>query len=148
MDIFRQKREQLKVIDEAVVSRELFEFARKISSTMVQMNRDQIEKESRDIHGNAIGFYSTATELISGGKKKAGDPFTGRDTGEWLSKFYMGVHGTVLHFGSTDPKTDDILDSPHWLSADLFGLSDENLQEVVNEYFLPFVLDYFKKALL
>jgi len=122
-----------------VISKDLFDFIQSVQQYMVDLNQKQIKEDSQDIYGDAIGFYSRATDLITGGKKKEGDPFDGDSTGKWLNDFYMSISGTVLSFGSTDPKTDDILSSDNWLSVDLFGLTEENLNLVISEKILPFV---------
>jgi hypothetical protein len=114
---------------------------------MVEMNKKQINDDSKDIYGKAIGFYSKATEIITNGVKGAGEPFTGKDTGNWLNSFYVTVQDSTFYFGSTDPKTDDILDSPHWLSSSLFGLTDENLNLLIETKLKPFVLDYYRQKL-
>ncbi len=134
-------------IDANIVSKELFDFIRAISKELVELNKKQINEDSQDIYGKAIGFYSRATEFLTLGAKKAGEPFTGEDTGSWLSRFYVTVLDNTFFFGSTDPKTDDILDSPYWLSSDLFGLTDENLQMVIDTKFLPFIKEYYRKSL-
>jgi uncharacterized protein (UPF0335 family) len=134
-------------IDSNIVSKELFDFIRAISKELVELNKKQINEDSQDIYGKAIGFYSRATEFLTLGVKKAGEPFTGEDTGSWLSRFYVTVLDNTFFFGSTDPKTDDILDSPYWLSSDLFGLTDENLQMVIDTKFLPFIKEYYRKSL-
>lgn len=130
-----------------IVSEELFVFIKSLSALMVEMNKKQINEDSQDIYGKAIGFYSRATELITNGAKGAGEPFTGKDTGSFLDKFYVTVLDDVFYFGSTDPKTDDILDSPNWLSSSLFGLTDKNLKEVIETRITPFVLNYYRKEL-
>lgn len=107
---------------------------------MVELNKKQINEDSQDIYGKAIGFYSKATDILTNGQKEWGTPFTGKDTGDWLDKFYVTVLDDVFFFGSTDPKTDDILSSPHWLSSSLFGLTDKNLKDVIDTKILPFVL--------
>jgi len=122
------------------IKRDLSKFIRSIEKQIIDKNKEQIEVDSKDIYGNAIGFYSYATELISGGAKKQGDPFTGKDTGDWFDGFYMQEVSGVIRLGSTDPKTNEILSSEHWLSDDLFGLSDENLSKIIEENILPFVL--------
>ena len=144
---FQTQLEKSIKIDEKVVSTELFVFIKSISEYMVELNKKQINEDSKDIYGKAIGFYSKATEIITNGEKAAGEPFTGKDTGNWLDSFYVTVLNNTFFFGATDPKTDDILDSPNWLSADLFGLSDENLQKVIQTQILPFVLGYYRRTL-
>lgn len=144
---FQQQLEKSKRIDAETVSDELFKFIKSVSAYMVELNKKQINEDSQDIYGKAIGFYSRATELITNGAKGAGEPFTGKDTGSFLDKFYVTVLDDVFYFGSTDPKTDDILDSPHWLSSSLFGLTDKNLKEVIESKIQPFVLNYYRKEL-
>lgn len=107
---------------------------------MVDLNKKQINIDSQDIYGKAIGFYSKATDILTNGQKEWGTPFTGKDTGNWLNSFYVTVLDDVFYFGSTDPKTDDILSSKHWLSHSLFGLTDKNLKDVIETKILPFVL--------
>lgn len=129
------------------VSDEIFNFIGTMKEYLIKLNIDQIEFKSEDIYGNAIGFYSRATEIISRGEKKAGEPFTGRDTGQWMKDWYVTVLDDMFYFGSTDPKTDDILSSENWLSHDLFGLTEDNLRIVIRERILPFVLGYYRKKL-
>lgn len=136
------------LIDPEIVSRELFDYIKTLRQELIELNKKQLNEDSQDIHGKAIGFYSKATELITGGAKAAGEPFNAKDTGKFLDSFYMTVYNDVFYFGSTDPKTDDILDSDNWLSSDLFGLTDENLNMVIETKFKPFIIDYYKKQLL
>ncbi len=135
-----QQLQKSKKLKRENIKRDLSRFIRSIEKQIVDLNKEQIEVDSKDIHGNAIGFYSYATDLISGGKKKQGDPFTGVDTGNWFKGFYMQEVSGVISLGSSDPKTHDILSSEHWLSEDLFGLTDENLDKVIEENILPFVI--------
>lgn len=144
---FQQQLEKSKRINAKIVSDELFRFIKSVSAYMVELNKKQINEDSQDIYGKAIGFYSKATELITNGTKGTGEPFTGKDTGSFLDKFYVTVLDDIFYFGSTDPKTDDILDSPHWLSSSLFGLTDENLKDVIESKIQPFVLNYYRKEL-
>lgn len=147
MATFSKQLEKANKINPNKVSDELFLFIKSISDYMVELNKKQINQDSEDIFGKAIGYYSKATELITNGAKGAGEPFTGKDTGNWLDAFYVTVLDDVFYFGSTDPKTDDILDSPNWLSSSLFGLTDENLKNVIETRIQPFVLNYYRKEL-
>lgn len=148
MDIIAQHFEKAKLINSELVSKALFDYIKSISKELIDFNKKQIYEDSSDIYGDAIGFYSKATEIISKGTKKAGEPFDGKDTGKWFDNFYMTVYNNIFYFGSTDPKTDDILSSDNWLSHDLFGLTDENLQIAIDTKFKPFIIEYYKKQLL
>lgn len=138
---------QVKGINEALVSRELFDFIRSIESELTDLNRKQLNEKSKDIYGDAIGFYSKATEVITKGRKKAGEPFDAKDTGSFLNKLYAKIQSDSIVFGSTDSKVDLILNSDNWLSQDLFGLTDEDLNKVINEKVLPFMISSTRKNL-
>ncbi|RUT68690.1 hypothetical protein D0817_20230 [Flavobacterium cupreum] len=114
------------------------------------MEKRRLSIDSKDIFGNPIGFYSEGTEIISGGKKKAGDPFTGIDTGDWFKGFFMQEVSGVLRFSSKDPKNAAILsDGPDntWLSDELFGLTDKELKEVITKRLLPFFINNARNIL-
>jgi hypothetical protein len=147
MATFSKQLERSKLVSPEAISNDLFLFIKTISEYMVGLNKEQINRDSEDIYGKALGFYSKATDAITNGKKEWGTPFTGKDTGEWLKGFYVTVLDDIFYFGSTDPKTDDILDSPNWLSSSLFGLSDENLREVIKTKIKPFVLKQSRKKI-
>lgn len=129
------------------VNQELFNFIRSIESELTALNKKQLNEDSKDIYGEAIGFYSYATEVITKGAKKRGEPFDAKDTGAFLGGLYAKIQGQNVFFGSTDPKTELILDSDNWLSKDLFGLSDENLNLVIEEKLKPFVLQLYRNTL-
>ena len=138
------------------VSNDLFDFLKSISKEIVEINKNKITKDSKDIFDQAIGFYSEATEYITknnallgkGNKiKYAGDPFSGEDTGDWLKGFYVNISNTELKFGSTDSKTEIILKSDNWLSDELFGLTDKDLRELIDNQLLPFIIRNNRKIL-
>ena len=68
---FQQQLEKSKKLNPDIISAELFTFIKSISKYLIDMNKEQINKNSEDIFGNSIGFYSRATEFISGGRKRA-----------------------------------------------------------------------------
>lgn len=148
MNIFQEHLIKAKQLQPEQITKALFSFIKSISKELIELNKKQLNEDSQDIYGDAIGFYSYATELITKGAKKKGEPFDAKDTGSFLNNFYMTVYDDVFYFGSTDPKTDDILDSPNWLSQDLFGLTDENLEMAIETKLKPFIIDYCKKTLL
>ena len=128
------------------VSDDLFRFIRTIEKKMADLNREQLNKESSDVFGNPIGFYSVATDILTDGEKEFGTPFTLFDTGVFLPTIFARVAGPVVLFGANDPKTDEVLEN--LLSRDIFGLSDEGLRLVVNQDIVPFLQGYFSKQLL
>lgn len=133
--------QKAKKLNETTVKNDLFRFIKTIETEILDKEKDRIENKSKDIQGEALGFYSQATEIISKGSKKAGEPFTGKDTGDFFKGFYMQEVSGVLRFGSKSPHWADIQKSSGvWLSKDLFGLSDEDLKAIIQERLLPFLL--------
>jgi hypothetical protein len=118
------------------------------------MEKKRLSVESKDIFGQPIGFYSYWTEVLSDGRKKAGEPFTGIDKGDWFDGFYMQEVSGVLRFSSKDPKNSIILGSAQseyaqagWLSDELFGLTDKELKEVIKKRLLPFFINNARKII-
>lgn len=148
--------EKAKRLDSKRISDELFNFIKSIQKKFTDLNTEQLNKKSEDIFGEPIGFYSEATEWITTNQallgqrtdiKKAGEPFSMKDTGDFLKGFYIEVKNEVIYFGSRDIKTPLILDNENLLSRDLFGLQDDNLRELIEKDLLPFVLKFSRKEL-
>lgn len=150
MATFQEQLSKSKKLTPIRLKNDLFKFIRSIEKDLLDLEKKRLSKDSEDIFGNPIGFYSEATEILSGGKKKAGDPFSGLDTGDWFKGFYMQEVSGVLRFSSTDPKNSIILsDGPDntWLSDELFGLSDKDLKEVITSRLLPFFIENARNIL-
>lgn len=147
MASFDQHIERVKKLDQSTVTQALFDFIRSIESELVELNRKQLNEKSKDVYGDAIGFYSYATEVITKGRKKEGEPFDAKDTGSLLDKMYARIEKEMIVFGSTDNKVELIMDSDNWLSKDLFGLTDDDLRMVIDNRIRPFIIDYNRKML-
>jgi hypothetical protein len=144
---FEQQLVKANQISENIVTNVMFDFIRGIEKEFTRLNEIQLNEKSKDIYGDAIGFYSYATEVISKGKKKKGEPFDAKDTGSFLSKLYAKVENNQIVFGSTDSKVPLIINSDNWLSKDLFGLTDEDLNKVIEIRIKPFIINYYRKSL-
>lgn len=144
---FNQQLAKAKTLDPAKVSNALFRFIKSIEKQILDKNREQLYEDSQDIHGQAIGFYSYATEQITNGRKKAGDPFDAKDTGDLFKQMYLQEVSGVIRFGSKSPHLADILKSKSWLSKDILGLTDQNLNEIIQEELLPFILTHYRNTL-
>lgn len=147
MATLQEQLTKAKLIQPDRLKNDLFKFIKSIEKEFLDKNKEQIQEDSKDIFGKPIGFYSYGSELASGGKKKKGDPFTGFDTGNWLKGFFMQEVSGVLRFSSNDDKNQLILNSNNWLSDELFGLSDENLKEVIETRLLPFFIENIRNKL-
>ena len=144
---FNTQLKKAKKLKTSRLSDDLFKFIRSIEKEIVKLNVDQINIESKDIFNKNIGFYSYHTEVLTNGAKKQGEPFTGKDTGDWLGSFFVEVQDNAFRLFSTDPKTHLILDSENWLSDDLFGLSDKDLKALIDTRLKPFFIQNLRKQL-
>lgn len=144
---FQQHIEKAKALQPDKVSKALFQFIRSIEKQILDKNKEQLFEKSQDIHGQAIGFYSFATEQITKGRKKQGEPFDGKESGDFFNKMYMQEVAGVIRFGSTSPHYADILKSKSWLSKDILGLTDESLNELIETELMPFMIEYYRKTL-
>lgn len=140
MATLQEKLKKAKNLNELRLKNDLFKYIRSIENYILDIEKNRISEESKDVFGKDIGFYSAATEKFTEGRKKKGEPFTGIDTGDWFKGFYMQEVSGVLRFGSKDSKNSLILNSDKWLSNNLFGLSDKELKALINEKLAPFFI--------
>jgi len=94
--------------------------------------------------GSALPVYSRTTEVISGGAKIAGTPFTLYDTGAFYESFKMSnVDGDSVTISADTVKPNkDLLEY-----GDLIGLTDGNITKLVN-YIIPIIRDIVKREAL
>jgi hypothetical protein len=144
---FEQQIAKAKQLNPDKISKALFKFIRSIEKQILDKNKEQLFENSQDIHGQAIGFYSYATELITKGRKKKGEPFDGKESGDLFKQMYMQEVSGVIRFGSRSPHYADILKSKSWLSKDILGLTDKNLKELIKTELLPFIITHYRKTL-
>lgn len=144
---FEQQIAKAKQLNPDKISKALFKFIRSIEKQILDKNKEQLFENSQDIHGQAIGFYSYATELITKGRKKKGEPFDGKESGDLFKQMYMQEVSGVIRFGSKSPHYADILKSKSWLSKDILGLTDKNLKELIQTELLPFIITHYRKTL-
>jgi len=134
----------LKLTPKKIVS-DTFRFIRSIEKELAAYNRSTLFDDSEDIFGKPIGFYSYATQLATNGEKIKGDPFNLKDTGKFLEELYADVDEDSIFFSTRDPKLNKVMEN--LLSENIFGLQDDDLEKVISERVLPFLLDYFHKHL-
>jgi hypothetical protein len=146
MDLFEAKQlEVRKTLTSQKIRDDLFSFIRTLERELAKINRDTLNKKSQDIDGQPIGFYSQATEFITGGRKAKGQPFDLKESGDFLKSIYAKVEEESIFFDASDPKVGLILQNT--LSDDLFGLQDQDLNKVIDEKILPFFITYLAERL-
>lgn len=146
MEAILQLHARAKKLTPTKVKRDLFKFIRTLERELAQYNKSQLFADSKDVEGNPIGFYSYATELITKGRKKAGQPFNLYESGEFLGRLFAKVEKDSILFDTKDSKRKEVL--THLLSTNIFGLTDKNLNKIIEEKILPFMIDYYQKELL
>lgn len=105
----------------------------------------QLRAEGIDGDGDEIGFYSFATELISGGTKQEGDHYTLDDTGEFFRSMFIRVLSNRFEIVADGQKDDEnILDK---YGQQIIALTDENLEKVSIMVRKAYV-DYVRRILL
>lgn len=142
-------RKKAKKLTKTNYSKALFDAIRLYEVEILKLNESQLQG-SKTANNKALfssktgrGVYSKATEIISGGKKKEGDPYTLFDTGDFYSGFFLNVSNSKARFGSTDSKAKDLVLE----FGDIFGLTDDNLKAVIDDKLLPFLIQFTRKTL-
>jgi hypothetical protein len=149
MATFQQQIKLSRKLNENSLSKDLFKIIQGLQKELIQINKNQLLK-SIDSEGarlfskkNKRGTYSFTTELLTDGKKKAGDPYTLNDSGDFFKGFYIEFRNQSIFFSSKDKKT-DLLVSEY---GDIFALTNEELAAIINKKILPFFLEKIKNNL-
>lgn len=127
------------------ISRDLFRFIRSIEEELAAYNQATLFEDSEDIEGKPTGFYSFATELITGGRKAQGQPFDLKESGAFLDGLFARVEKESVFFDTSDSKKEEVFQN--LLTDNIFGLQDDDLNTVIDTRILPFFQRYFRKQL-
>ena len=110
------------------------------------VREEQIREEGEDSKGNIIGLYSFATELISNGEKKAGDPYTLYDLGDTYRSLYLVVLKDAIVIDGDFTK----MQGQDWWAEDIYKLNEnhvERLRELVKNSFIAYVKEVLFRGL-
>lgn len=91
---------------------------------------DQLTDKGVDEAGAVIGYYSAVTEIISKGKKRAGDHYTLEDSGSFYRSMLVQVFGSGLEIDASS-QTYTEMQGQSWWNDGILGLTDENLQRII-----------------
>lgn len=121
-------------------------------SVIVDMNAEnQLFEKGVNALGVSISSYRPYSDKTVEIKKMKGQPFnrvTLRDTGDFHSAFFVRVSRENFSIDSTDWKTKKLVKKYGDQNGDIFGLTDENLTELIMYYVAPEVLEIAKKMIL
>lgn len=105
---------------------------------------DQLTKQGIDEDGDIIGFYSLYTELLSGGEKQQGDPYTLKDTGEFYRSMFIRVlRDSILIEADAQKDEDNLFEK---FGEGIIGLTEDNLQKLIEEVKIKYI-DYARRIL-
>lgn len=124
-----------------------------LEEEIIKLNTSQIEGKGQNIFGSVIGIYSKGTEAVTGGRKRAGEPYDLFETGKFIRSFEINYRDDVIYFYATDNKTSLVLDTidKHGLISDpesIFGLTIDNEKIVNFEMLLPELQERFNRHML
>jgi len=92
---------------------------------------EQLQKDRTDSLGAHLGVYSAVTEVITKGRKKAGEFINLDDTGAFYDSWKVQVKEDRIIIDANPFKEDTNLFDEYGL--DVLGLTDDNLQIFINE---------------
>ena len=93
------------------------------------IQQDQLKDEGVNSQNEIIGLYSFQTEIMSDGKKRAGDPYDLEDTGQFFRSMFVRVLTDAIIFEADSEKMIDQL----WWNNNILNLTDENLNKFIEE---------------
>lgn len=108
------------------------------------VKNDQLKNRGVDGKGEVIGYYSYATELITKGRKRQGDPYTLEDTGAFYASMEVEITDSLLYVTGNGRKGNDNLYTKY--GDYITTLTDgnvEKLKEIINQK----IIDYVRKVL-
>ena len=114
-----------------------------VKQFIIRLNQNRLELKGTDIDGNVIGYYSHATEVISGGEKQAGSHYTLDDTGYFFSTFNISVFSDYIVIDADGLKDDVDWSDP---SEKVLGLADYQFK-ILNLFLVPKLIKIFKNEL-
>jgi len=106
------------------------------------IRQDQLFDEGVDSNDEIIGTYSYLTEVLSGGQKRMGDPYTLKDTGAFYRSMFIKVLNDSIYIDADYAKMED----QNWWSVDILGLTEENLDKYAEMVKKNFIL-YARRVL-
>lgn len=117
-----------------------------IEQLITRLNTDeQLGKDRVDSLGARLGVYSPVTEVLSNGRKKAGEFINLNDTGVFWDSWIVKVTEALITIDADPFKDDTNLFDEYGI--DVLGLTDENLQILINEA-TKLYIEYYNRNIL
>lgn len=97
---------------------------------------DQLMKRGVDDKDKIIGYYSKATEIITGGRKKEGTPYNLFDTGEFYRSMEIEVESDYFMVDADPIKIDETGNKTNLFiryGEGIIGLTQQNTDKLVEK---------------
>lgn len=120
---------KVKLLNDSVAWLESITQELQVKAVREWIQKDQLKTKGIDSKGEVIGFYSLATEFITNGRKKEGDPYDLDDSGDFYRSMFVRVLSDAVVFEADSNKMQD----QFWWDKDILNLTDENLQKFIDE---------------
>lgn len=155
---FQEAEIKAKKLNPSTVSKALFQEIRKIEQVLINLNKDQI-KDHEDSYSKALknsndlytGVYQPLTVEIAKlsnpkAPKELGKPYNFLWEGDFLENFEVKISNETISLNSTGTGAGG---KAAFFAGykEIFGLTDESLQKVIDENLLPFFMEYYTNAL-
>jgi len=104
------------------------------------IKEDQLRNKGVNKFGEVIGYYKFATEVISLGRKRAGEPYDLYDSGDFYRSMFVTVTGESIVIDANSLSFSQ-MKTQRWYSDSILGLTDENfdkLKRVVQRSYIKY----------
>lgn len=123
----------------------IIQVSKQFESEILDMNtEEQLFKKGIDSDGDSLGKYAPLTVQIKSGLGQPTDRVTLKDTGDFHRSFFARFVGKNIAIGANDEKADKLEDR---YTSSIYGLTDDNLQEVI-ELVKPEMINKFRRTVL
>ena len=115
-----------------------------VQQFILDLNRlDQLFEKGISTKEEIIGTYSSTTELLNP-EKRAGTPYTLKDTGDFYASFgiKLNVNGDLIILADTQKDDRDLLE----INKDILGLTNESKGKLIQEI-LPLFIEETRQLL-
>jgi len=109
-----------------------FKFDTAFKNMILDKVRTQLE-HGKNSEGVIVGYYTWATEEITQGRKKQGDPYNFQDTGYFFESLYITYTPESMTVDGDGKKLDQDIIIYYSDDGDLLGVSPENWDWFVNQ---------------
>ena len=108
---------------------------KEVKKEILDLIRNEQLYKGVDEDDDIIGYYSYWTELLSNGRKKQGEPYNLKDTGDFYRSMFVKVLQNSIVIDADFEKMED----QDWWRIGILGLTEENLEvyaEMVKNNFI------------